>query len=89
MILEMDNKGAVDLANNWSVGERTRHVDVINYFLQDLKDEGLLIIGHVSGEDNDADIVMKNTTGPILRSIIQCSSGITNTWTGMFHLSLE
>jgi hypothetical protein len=29
MILEMDNnKGAVDLANNWSVGGGTRHVDV-------------------------------------------------------------
>ena len=33
MVLEMDNKGAVDLANNWSVGGRTRHVDVRNYFL--------------------------------------------------------
>ena len=30
MILEMDNKGAVDLANNWSVGGRTRHVEVRN-----------------------------------------------------------
>jgi hypothetical protein len=24
----MDNKGAVDLANSWSVGGLTRHVDV-------------------------------------------------------------
>ena len=28
MLLEMDNKGAVDLANNWSVGGHTKHVDV-------------------------------------------------------------
>ncbi len=28
MALEMDNKGAVDLANNWSTGGCTRHVDV-------------------------------------------------------------
>ncbi len=28
MALEMDNKGAVNLANNWSIGGRTRHVDV-------------------------------------------------------------
>jgi hypothetical protein len=27
MALEIDNKGAVDLANNWSIGGRTRHVD--------------------------------------------------------------
>ena len=26
MILRIDNKGAVDLANNWSCGGRTRHV---------------------------------------------------------------
>ena len=26
MLLEIDNKGAVDLANNWSMGGRTRHV---------------------------------------------------------------
>jgi len=28
MILEIDNKGAVDMANNWSVGGRTKHMDV-------------------------------------------------------------
>jgi hypothetical protein len=26
MILEIDNKGAVDIANNWSVGGRTRRI---------------------------------------------------------------
>jgi hypothetical protein len=28
MTPKMDNKGAVDFANNWSFGGRTRHVDV-------------------------------------------------------------
>jgi len=28
MLLEMDNKGVVDLANNWTVGGHTRYVDV-------------------------------------------------------------
>ena len=70
MLLEMDNKGAVDLANNWSVGGRTRHVDVRNYFLRDVEDDGLLIIGHVSGEDNDADIFTKNTACPIFEKHI-------------------
>ena len=27
MIWEMDNKGAIDLANNWNSGGRTRHVE--------------------------------------------------------------
>ena len=44
MVLEMDNSGAVDIANSWSVGSRMRHVDVRNYFLCELKDQGLLIL---------------------------------------------
>jgi hypothetical protein len=47
MILEMDNSGAVDIANSWSVGCRTRHVDVRNYFLQELKDQGLLVMKNI------------------------------------------
>ena len=34
IILEMDNTGAVDIANNWSIGGRTRHVDVRQCFLR-------------------------------------------------------
>ena len=28
MVLEVDNKGLVDIVNSFSVGERTRHIDV-------------------------------------------------------------
>ena len=65
MVLEMDNKGAVDLANNYSVGGRTRHVDVKFFFLRELKEQGLLVIKHVPGEKNDADIFTKNVTASI------------------------
>eukprot|EP01082_Thalassiosira_pseudonana_P003604 g3149.t1 g3149 contig12:1513564-1518213(-) len=61
MVLEMDNSGAVDLANSYSVGGRTRHVDVRLYYLRELKEEGLLVIKHIPGENNDADIFTKNT----------------------------
>ena len=60
MLLEMDNKGAVDLANNYSVGGRTRHVDVRFFYLRELKEEGLMVIRHVPGIENDADIFTKN-----------------------------
>ena len=60
MVLEMDNKGAVDLANNYSVGGRTRHVDVRFFYLRELKEEGLMVIKHVPGIENDADIFTKN-----------------------------
>jgi hypothetical protein len=38
MILEVDNKGAVDLVKNYSVGGRNRHVDTIQYFMRQLKE---------------------------------------------------
>ena len=60
MILEMDNKGAVDLANNWSVGGRTRHVDVRQHFLRKLKEEGIIKVEWMPGELNDANIFTKN-----------------------------
>jgi len=47
MVLEMDNSGAVDIANSWSVGSRTCHIDVGNYFLHELKDQGLLVSRHI------------------------------------------
>jgi hypothetical protein len=70
MVLEMDNKGAVDLTNSWSVGGRTHHVDVQMYFLRKLKDDSLLVIRHISGDDNDADIFTKNTTSAVFNKHI-------------------
>ena len=34
IILEVDNKGTVDLINNWSVGGKTRHVETCQLFLR-------------------------------------------------------
>ena len=61
MLLESDNSGAVDLANNWNTGGRTWHVDVRNYFLRELRDEGTIRVSHIPGDENDADIFTKNT----------------------------
>jgi hypothetical protein len=60
MTAEMDNSGARDLANSWSVGGRTRHVDVRMFFLRELKEEGLVVYIHIPGPENEADIFTKN-----------------------------
>ena len=65
MILEMGNSGAVDIANSCSVGGRTCHVDVRNHFLQELKDQGILVIKQIAGEKNDAEIFTKNVTSAV------------------------
>ena len=60
MILKVDNRGAVGLANSWTVGGRTRHVEVCQYFLCELKEEGLVLVEWISGENMSSDIFTKN-----------------------------
>ena len=60
MILEVDNKGAKDLAHNWSIGGRTRHVDVKYHFLRELKENGIILVKWISQEDNSSDLFTKN-----------------------------
>gem|GEM_PF-6951265 len=64
MVLEMDNTGAVDLANNWSVGGRTRHIETRQHFLRDLKEEGIIKVTWIPGKENEADLLTKNLAGP-------------------------
>jgi hypothetical protein len=60
MILEMDNKGAVDLANNGSIGGRSRHVDVRQCFLRELKESKVIDIHWIKGLENNTDAFTKN-----------------------------
>jgi hypothetical protein len=65
MILELDNQGAIDLINSWSVGGRTRHMDARQNFGRELKEEGLLRVQHVPGVKNNTDVFTKNLQGPL------------------------
>ena len=67
MVLMVDNKGAKDLANNWSVGGRTRHIDVRYYFLRELKEAGLVQTVWQHGVHNCADLFTKNLDGPTFK----------------------
>jgi hypothetical protein len=60
MILEVDNKGAVDLVNNYSVGGRTRHIETIQYFLRQLEEENTIKVIWTPGEMNSSDLYTKN-----------------------------
>jgi hypothetical protein len=60
MILEVDNKGAVDLVNNYSVGGRTPHIETRQYFLRQLKEEYILKVVWTPGELNNSDLYTKN-----------------------------
>ena len=67
MKIKVDNKGAKDLMNNWSVSGRTRHIEVKQYFIRDLKDEGLLEVEWIPTEEMTADIFTKNLPTPLFQ----------------------
>ena len=78
MILYVDNKGAKDLMNNWSIGGRTRHVDVRYHFLRELKEQNIIRINWVSTHANCADMFTKNLQGPIFNKHAQVFCGKDN-----------
>jgi hypothetical protein len=63
MVSEIDNKGATDLVNNWSVGGRLRHVEFKQFFLWELKEQGLIVVKWLASEDNTAHLMTKNLGG--------------------------
>jgi hypothetical protein len=67
MILEMDNKGAVNLVNSFSVQGCTQHIDVKQCFLQELKEAKVLVVKWIQGSENEIDIFTKNLDGPLFK----------------------
>jgi hypothetical protein len=70
MLLKMDNKGAVNLANVWSIGGHTRHVDFWQCFLRELKESKIMDIQLIKGSENDANVFTTNLDGPVFEKCI-------------------
>jgi hypothetical protein len=56
MILEVNNKGAVDLVNNYSVGGLTCHIETRQYLLRQLKEENFIKVIWTPDELNSCDL---------------------------------
>jgi hypothetical protein len=65
MILQVYNKGVMDLANNRSVGGHTRHITVRTNFLHELKEQSLLQVEWIPTAENSANMFTKNLQGPL------------------------
>jgi hypothetical protein len=75
MVLEMDNKGAIDLAHNWSVGGRTRHDSIRQNFLRELQEEGTVEVKWIPTDMNSADLFTKNLAGPAFEKHVSVYCG--------------
>jgi len=60
MILEGNNKLAVDLINNYSVVCRTHHMETRQYYLRELKEQGVISVKWKAGTENSSDLYTKN-----------------------------
>ena len=61
--VQVDNVGAIWLANNSSVSERTKHVDLRAHFVRDMIMDQVIEINLVKSAENDSDIMTKNEQG--------------------------
>ena len=57
--VQVDNVGAMWLANNSSVSERTKHVDLRAHFVRDIIKDQVIEINFVKSAENDSDIMIK------------------------------
>ena len=62
IIVRVDNVGAMFLANNFSVGQRTKHIDIRTHFIREYIEDGIIKVIFIRTDDNVADIFTKNTT---------------------------
>ena len=62
IIIRVDNVGAIYIANNYTMSQRTKHIDIRAHFVREFIEDGILKIVFIKSEDNDADIFTKNTS---------------------------
>ena len=58
--VQVDNVGAIWLANNSSVSERTKHVDLRAHFVRDMIKDKVIGINFVKSAKNDSDIMTES-----------------------------
>ncbi len=57
------------------MGGQTRHVDVRQCFLRELKESKIMDIHWIKGSENDADVFTKNLNGPTFEKCIKTLVG--------------
>ena len=60
IVVRADNVGAMFMAKNTSISDRTKHVDIRYHFIREFVDQEFIKIVFVSTKENVADIFTKN-----------------------------
>jgi len=60
IVIEVDDAGAIFLANNKALGQRTKHIDTHYHFTRQYVEDGVIKIRYVKTDDNTSDVMTKN-----------------------------
>jgi hypothetical protein len=69
--VNVDNIGAIFLAENQNSSDRTKHVDIRYHFIRQYIKEGTILIEFVRSSENDSDIFTKNVTGEMFNKHVK------------------
>ena len=61
ILVKVDNVGAIYLSNNYSLSQRTKHIDIRRHFVREFVQDGILKTIFVPTDENESDISTKNT----------------------------
>ena len=67
IIVNVDNVGAIYLAKNQVLSQRSKHIGVQYHFVRDYIEDGLVKIIFVKSQNNDADMFTKNLPSELFK----------------------
>ena len=80
-IMLEDNTGCIFLVKNPTVGSRTKHIEVRHHFLRRLYDRKEIDIGFVRSDENESDLMTKNTVEKLHNKFAErLRSGTLRVW---------
>jgi hypothetical protein len=69
------------LANNFSVSQKTKHIDIRAHFIWEYIEDGILKLVFIRSEDNDSDIFTKNLSEDLFnKHADKMIETVENTW---------
>ena len=78
--VKVDNVGAIYMSQNQASSKRTRHMDTRWFYVNDLQDDGLIVVKFVRSEDNVSDVATKNVTADTMKKHINALTANKDYW---------
>ena len=78
VLLESDNKEALDICNSYTIGGRRNYIDTRYYFLREMKEENIAEFSWIQGKRNSTDLLTKNLKCINVETFVDYKTGALN-----------